>query len=116
MKKRILITIDEKDLLLLDKLATEAKKIAPWKKTGYRPTVIEQMLYIIRTSEITPAEFMRNEYILGTSCNRLHEKLDSQQSAQQGVHPTLLPARHKLVSCPQCKLMFGVDLPAPQSG
>lgn len=43
-------------------------------------------------------------------------ELQIEKYAQQSVHPTLLPARHKLVSCPQCKLMFGVDLPVSQSG
>lgn len=42
--------------------------------------------------------------------------LQAIEAAEQSAHPTLLPARHKLVSCPQCKLMFGVDLPASQSG
>ena len=44
------------------------------------------------------------------------DALEKLVAAQPGVHPTLPPARHKLVSCPQCKLMFGVDLPASQSG
>lgn len=33
--------------------------------------------------------------------------------AEHGVQPTVLTARRKLVSCPQCLLVFGVDLPAP---
>ena len=52
------------------------------------------------------------EFEEGVKCYSLANWL----SAQQSVQPTLLPARHKLVSCPQCKLMFGVDLPAPQIG
>jgi len=42
--------------------------------------------------------------------------LDKIKAAQQGVHPTLLNVRRKLVLCPQCGCVYGVDLPAPQSG
>lgn len=38
------------------------------------------------------------------------------KAVEHSVHPTVLTARHKLVSCPQCLLVFGVDLPAPHIG
>ncbi len=37
-------------------------------------------------------------------------------AAQQKMHPTLLQARQKLASCPQCHTIFDPDMPAPQSG
>jgi hypothetical protein len=63
-KNRILITITDNDLGLLDELAEQAERSALWRKTGYRPAVIERMLDIIRASNLTPEEFMTREYIL----------------------------------------------------
>lgn len=38
------------------------------------------------------------------------------KTAEQGVHPTLLNVRRKLVLCPQCGCVHGIELPASQSG
>lgn len=40
----------------------------------------------------------------------------SLEVAQQSVNPTFLQVRRKLVTCPNCQNVFGVELPAPQSG
>ena len=44
------------------------------------------------------------------------EGLRKLYEAQQSVNPTLLTARQKSVTCPQCGCVHGVDLPASQSG
>lgn len=44
------------------------------------------------------------------------EKPQSDVSAQQKMHPTLLESRRKMVTCPNCQTVFGAELLAPQSG
>lgn len=87
--------------------------IAAWEETGEQPDFTQygfaSVLDALKAAQDTMFE-------LGTSCNRLCEKLDSQQSAQHGVHPTVLTVRAKLVMCPQCENIFSVDFPAPHSG
>jgi len=87
--------------------------IAAWEETGEQPDFTQYGFASVLAALKAAQDRM---FELGTSCNRLREKLDSQQSAQQGVHPTLLNVRRKLVLCPQCGCVHGVDLPAPQSG
>ena len=43
-------------------------------------------------------------------------KVEHVIAAQQKMHPTLLRARRKMVTCPNCQTVFGVELPAPQGG
>ena len=50
------------------------------------------------------------------SLGELRQALAIKKSAQQGVQPTVLYERRKLVTCPQCKTIFGVELPAPHIG
>jgi len=74
---------------------------------SYRDAADEAMSYCLETTKDKHAK-----YLLLTALNiGAHE-----HAAQQGVQPTVLAARHKLVSCPQCLLVFGVDLPAPHIG
>lgn len=87
--------------------------IAAWEETGEQPDFTQ---YGFASVLDALKEAQDRMFELGASCNRLREKLDSQQSAQQGVHPTLLNVRRKLVLCPQCGCVHGVDLPASQSG
>lgn len=58
------------------------------------------------------------KYLLGELALEEQIKRNSAllQAAEHGVQPTVLTARHKLVSCPQCLLVFGIDLPAPHIG
>lgn len=63
-KNRILITINDEDLDLLDKLAGAAENVSTENRNGYRPMVIEQLLEIVRRSGIQPYDFMASEWKL----------------------------------------------------
>lgn len=86
--------------------------IAAWEETGEQPDFTEYGFASVLDALKAAQDTM---YELGTSCNRLREKLDSQQSSKQGAHTTLLAVRRKLVLCPKCGCVHGVDIPAPQS-
>ena len=61
---------------------------------------------------------LQQKYLLGELALEEQIKRNSAllQAAEHGEQPTVLTARHKLVSCPQCLLVFGVDLPASHIG
>ena len=60
--------------------------IAAWEETGEQPDFTQygfaSVLDALKEAQVAMFE-------LGTLCNRLREKLDSQQTAQHGVHPTV---------------------------
>jgi hypothetical protein len=69
------------------------------------------------TAQVKYSEPQKNIYG-GTYIRQseIEEWAIDENAAQQSMHPTLLTARRKLVTCPQCQLVFGIDLPASQSG
>ena len=79
--------------------------IAAWEETGEQPDFTQygfaSVLDALKAAQDTMFE-------LGTLCNRLREKLDSQQTAQQSVERTVLrcaPDEHdfsKGLECAKC--------------
>lgn len=63
--------------------------IAAWEETGIQPDFTQYGFANVFSALKAAQDRM---FELGTSCNRLREKLDSQQSAQQSVQPTAFGA------------------------
>jgi hypothetical protein len=74
--------------------------IAAWEETGEQPDFTQ---YGFASVLAALKEAQDRMFELGTSCNRLREKLDSQQSAQQGVQADGANGAVKNVGhCPEC--------------
>ena len=55
-------------------------------------------------------------WVCGEGNGNHEEWCPNNDAAEQKMHPTLLESRRKMVTCPNCQTVFGVELPAPQSG
>lgn len=86
--------------------------IAAWEETGEQPNFSEfgfdSILDALKAAQDTMFE-------LGTSYNRLRERYDSQQSAQQHTQPTVLTWRDEVIMCPECKHLFTIHIANPHS-
>lgn len=61
---KIIITLDKKHVMMLDRLEKAARGAAPWGKRGHRADVVRWLLEAAERSGLTAEDFRRNDYVI----------------------------------------------------